>query len=108
MVKDDVVVLTIHDSFIVRTGYESWLEEVMKAASKEILGASVPVESNGPRLPKHFAKDKEQFKKESEAHNESFSSGIRTPNELDFETIFNKTLMKDYQRNWGLWKAKNS
>ena len=66
MLKDDVVVLTIHDSFIVRTGYESWLEEVMKAASKEILGASVPVESNGPRLPKHFAKDKGQRTKNKE------------------------------------------
>ena len=108
MMKDDIVVLPIHDSFIVRTGYESWLKKVMEAASKEILGALVPVESDGSRLPKHFGLDKEQFKKELKAHNESPISGIVKPNELDFETIFNKTLMKDYQRHWGLWKAKNS
>jgi hypothetical protein len=61
--EDDIVVLPIHDSFIVRRGYRSWLETVMKAASKAIIDASVPVRDDGARLIKHFGMDKEQYKK---------------------------------------------
>jgi len=106
--EDDIVVLPIHDSFIVRRGYRSWLETVMKAASKAIIDASVPVRDDGARLIKHFGMDKEQYKKELENHNDDPSSGIVNPNDLDLDSIFKKTLMKDYQSHWDVWKAKDN
>ena len=106
--EDNIVVLPIHDSFIVRRGYRAWLETVMNAVTKEILGASVPVRDDGARLPKHFGMDKEQYKKELKNHNNDPSSSISKPNEQDFDSIFKKTLMKDYQSHWDIWKAKEN
>ena len=54
MMKDDIVVLPIHDSFIVRAGYRQHLEQVMNAAFRDIAHASVATEATGIKTNNHF------------------------------------------------------
>ena len=57
LLREGVVVLPIHDSFIVRCGYELSLRAQMKSSFKKIIKANIKVKSTGPLLPEHFNKD---------------------------------------------------
>ena len=52
--KQGVIVLPIHDSFIVRSGYQSSLEAQMKISFKKIVNATTNLKIKGPLLPEHF------------------------------------------------------
>jgi hypothetical protein len=108
MQEDDIVVLPIHDSFIVRTGYQRWLEGVMKAAFRAITGGIASTDADGPRLSKHFGLTKEQFKVEEQKLAKDPAEGIVAGSAIDFETLFKETTMKKYLDYWELWRAKAS
>jgi hypothetical protein len=105
MQADGIVVLPIHDSFIVRTGYQSWLEQVMEAAFRAIPGGLVSTDADGPRLSKHFGMSKDRFKEVEKEHNQDESSGIFNVNDLDFETLFKETIMEKYLSYWEQWRT---
>ena len=52
--KEGVIVLPIHDSFIVRSGYQSSLEAQMKASFKKIVNTTTNLKIKGSLLPEHF------------------------------------------------------
>ena len=54
MMQEDVLVLPIHDSFIVRAGYANWLHEEMKSAFQRILNAGIGVSIEGIKGNSHF------------------------------------------------------
>ena len=105
MQADGIVVLPIHDSFLVRTGYQGWLEVVMEAAFRAITGGLVSTDADGPRLSKHFGMSKDRFKEAEKEHNQDESSGIFNVNDLDFEILFKETIMKKYLSYWEQWRT---
>ena len=108
MQEDGIVVLPIHDSFIVRTGYQRWLEVVMEAAFKAITGGLVSTDADGPRLSKHFGLTKEQFKVEEQKLAKDPAEGIVAGSALDFDTLFKETIMKKYLSYWEQWRTRAS
>ena len=108
MMEDNILVLPIHDSFIVRLGYKQWLETTMKTAFREVVGGLVSVKADGSRLKEHFGLPKEEFKKEEAKHSADPSSNIYSTANLDFYALFKRTLMKDYIGGWETWRSKNT
>ena len=108
MQADGIVVLPIHDSFIVRTGYQGWLEQVMEAAFRAITGGLVSTDADGPRLPKHFGLTKEQFKDEEKKLAKDPAEGILAGSALDFEALSKETIMNNYLSYWELWRDETS
>jgi len=68
LLYEGVVVLPIHDSFIVRYGYEPSLKAQMKSSFKKIIKAIINVKATGPLLPEHFNKNIDVLS-ESKKHN---------------------------------------
>ena len=54
MMLEDVLVLPIHDSFIVRAGYANWLHEEMKNAFQRVTNAGIGVSIEGIKGNSHF------------------------------------------------------
>ena len=96
MQADGIVVLPIHDSFLVRTGYQQWLEVVMEAAFKDVTGGIVATDADGPRLSKHFALSKEEFISDE-------SNGIVNGSSLDLKSLFQVSVMTRYLSYWQQW-----
>ena len=105
MQEDDIVALPIHDSFLVRAGYQSWLEVVMEAAFRAVTGATVATDADGPRLSKHFGMSKDEFRVEEHKIATDPSIGIINVSDLDFETLFKETTMKKYLSYWEQWRT---
>ena len=61
MMADGILVLPIHDSFIVRSGFQQYLETTMREAFYAQLRQWVSTKADGTRLPKHFRLKKEHF-----------------------------------------------
>ena len=64
MMDVDILVLPIHDSFIVSAGYEQMISVVKEEAFYEITNGRAGVEADGPRLRRHFGMNNEQFDEE--------------------------------------------
>ena len=62
--EDDTPVLPIHDSFIIRAGFNQYLRKAMQAAFQKRFGQVIPVTEDGPRLPEHFGMTDEEFDNE--------------------------------------------
>ena len=105
MQEDDIVALPIHDSFLVRAGYQSWLEVVMEAAFRAVTGATVATDADGPRLSKHFGMSKDEFRVEEHKIATDPSIGIINVSDLDFETLFKESTMKKYLSYWEQWRT---
>ena len=61
MMAEGILVLPIHDSFIVRIGFQQHLETTMRAAFYAHLERWVSTSVDGTRLSKHFSLEKEDF-----------------------------------------------
>jgi len=61
MMEEGQVALPIHDSFIVRLGFQHYLEAFMEQASKDILGTLITTTSQGARLPEHFGISSKEY-----------------------------------------------
>jgi len=93
--KEDIIVLPIHDSFIIRCGYELSLEAQMKLSFNKIVKTTTKVKTTGSLLPKHFY-SKPKIENEGEIIN-----GKDTWNLL----IDNKSSIYDgYLSPWYNWK----
>jgi len=110
MLKDDIVVLPIHDSFRVRAGYAGWLSEVMKAAFRDIAKAEVSVEADFVKTDIHYGKTETQIREdlnviEDEAERMGVVSTEALRNALRDR---NSMLMDSYLNSYELWKAQLS
>jgi hypothetical protein len=61
MMAEGILVLPIHDSFIIRSGFQQLLETKMREAFYSHLKRWVSTSVDGVRLPKHFSLEKEDF-----------------------------------------------
>ena len=61
LLKDDIVILPIHDSFIVPAGYQQWLETAMNYHFKQRLGADIKVEAEVVKINDHFGWKKDHL-----------------------------------------------
>lgn len=62
MLAEGILVLPIHDSFIIRAGFQQYLEKTMVIAFEESFSASIGTSVEGTRLMQHFGLDKQAFK----------------------------------------------
>ena len=60
LANEGILALPIHDSFIVRAGYISYLNQAMKQAFKEITGQSITVNAEIIKNPEHFGLSKDE------------------------------------------------
>lgn len=59
--EDNIPVLPIHDSFIIRAGFNQYLRKAMQTAFQKRFGEVIPVTEGGPRLPEHFGMTDKEF-----------------------------------------------
>ena len=55
--KHDMPILPLHDSFLIRSGYEESLEQVMQEALYHLVGSNVGIEEKKMALPNTMNKD---------------------------------------------------
>ena len=55
--KHDMPILPLHDSFLIRSGYEESLEQVMQEAFYHLVGSDVGIEEKKMALPNTMNKD---------------------------------------------------
>jgi len=100
--EDDIVVLPVHDSFIIRSGFESDLSRTMINKFKEVVGFSTKVKAIGPLLPEHFFKYPKL-----KTPNTNPSEGIVSGKDL-WNLLNNKSsnIYNDYLDSWNKWNYK--
>jgi len=100
--EDDIVVLPVHDSFIIRSGFESDLSRTMINKFKEVVGFSTKVKAIGPLLPEHFYK----YPK-IKTPNTNTSEGIVSGKDL-WNLLNNKSsnIYNNYLDSWNKWNYK--
>lgn len=94
MADEGHVVLPIHDSFIVRLGYEYRLREVMLEVFKEVVGKEGKVKTDYPRLRRHFGVEQSIINDEPDES----SRDLVDLHSLGKE-FFNPSLMNNF-RSW--------
>ena len=94
MADEGIVVLPIHDSFIVRAGYEVLLREVMLEVFLELAGKHGKTSSEYPRLKRHFGLEQAEVDEE----NNNPSAGIVKLPEMGVE-FFNDSIMNRFRGN---------
>ena len=101
MMKDGIVVLPIHDSFIVRAGYRQHLEQVMNAAFSDIAHASVATEATGIKTNNHFNMSMAEVDELAKTVNQVVS----TP-DLSFNSLLknHNSVMNKYLSSWESWR----
>ena len=109
MMDEGIVVLPIHDSFIVRAGYEQWVSAVMREAFHEVTGMHGNVDADGPKLKEHFGMSKDGYKEELERFKNDPSAGIISMSDISFDDIMKdrKMIMSNYVNSWDLWRHEN-
>jgi hypothetical protein len=102
MLHEEVLVLPIHDSFIVRAGYAAWLREDMKKAFREIVEADVSLTIEGSRGNEHFGMSDEEFQ---EATKEPSVISFGDPEVWDAFVMSQDSMMGRYLGSWKITKA---
>jgi len=99
---DSVIVLPVHDSFIIRAGFETDLKIAMKRFFKEVVGTDTKVKATGSLLPEHFYNL-------PNLPNDDPSSGIVSGKDM-FDLFFNhkESLNDKYLKSWELWRSQNN
>ncbi len=100
--EDDIVVLPVHDSFIIRSGFESDLSRTMINKFKEVVGFSTKVKAIGPLLPEHFYKYP-KLKTPNAKPSEGTVSGKDLWNLLNNKS---SNIYNDYLDSWNKWNYK--
>ena len=97
--EDDIVVLPVHDSFIIRCGFESDLGRTMINKFKEVVGFGTKVKAIGPLLPEHF------YNPPTTTTSTDPSEGIVAGTDL-WNLIIDKSskIYNEYLRSWEKWK----
>ena len=97
MMEEEVLVLPIHDSFIVRKGYQADLADCMQQAFTQLTGATGSVDIEGSRSSEHFGMQKETLAE----LNKNPSYGIYKGEEVYKEIIERQSsIMSKYVLSW--------
>lgn len=107
MVDSYIVVLPIHDSFIVRLGYENELKEAMLQAFKELTLKDGQVTTDYPRLPEHFNMTDEDFEQATIHFKKDLSAGIVSIEDIADSIIEQRSsIMDGYISSWEGWLSE--
>ena len=97
LLEENIIVLPIHDSFIIRTGYELFLKAQMKLSFNKIVKTKTKVTTTGPLSPEHFY---------SKPKKENTGEIIIGADILDILLDDNSNICTDYLSSWHKWKMK--
>ena len=101
LLKEDIVVLPIHDSFIVRAGYQQYLETAMSHFFKLRLGADIKVESEVVKINDHFGWDNDDV---VQAHNDDPNVRIVNAASVRNKALnYHQQLTNNYLSHWEPW-----
>ena len=101
LMKEDVVVLPIHDSFIVRAGYQWSVQAAMKQAFIDITGAKATVTVAGPRLHEHFGLSTTDLQQLSTEPQDTIVDAAQL---AALVLNSNSSKMDQYLRSWHQWR----
>lgn len=105
MMNKDILVLPIHDSFIVQDGYENVLTATMLKAYNYFTGVMGGVSADYPRLSEHFGITNEEFQHEQDRLREEPERGIVGVEELAESIVEKRSSMMDgYVGSWEKWR----
>ena len=101
LLKEDIVVLPIHDSFIVPAGYQQWLETTMNYHFKQRLGTDIKVEAEVVKLNDHFGWDNDAVIK---AQEDDSTLGIANAASVRDKALnYKRQLTNNYLSYWESW-----
>jgi len=103
MLADDILVLPIHDSFIVRRGMEQALKTTMQNVFEQATGTSSKVATDHTRTPNDFGKTKSEIEAEILKHQEDPSWGIVSSHSLIEEISREPDNSQLYLMSWRRW-----
>jgi hypothetical protein len=106
MMEQGVLVLPIHDSFIVRLGYEAELNQAMLEAYNHYTKFTGKVSADYARLPEHFGINNDEFENEQERLRGESGYGIVGVDDLKEQILQERTsIMDGYVGSWEEWKT---
>jgi hypothetical protein len=104
LMEEDIVVLPVHDSFIVPAGYQSALEASMNYHFNQITGSSSIVEAELVKTDEHFGMPSDELLELQNQEGESV--GIANGTETWEAVIGNQQrIMSKYLGSWEHWLA---
>ena len=103
MLADDILVLPIHDSFIVRRGMEQALKTTMQRVFEQATGTSSKVATDHTRTPNDFGKTKSEIEAEILKHQDDPSWGILSSHSLIEEISREPDNSQLYLMSWRRW-----
>ena len=103
MLAQDILVLPIHDSFIVRLGMEQNLKITMQNVFQQATGALSRVTTDYTRTSRHFSMTKVEFEAECVKLRENPSLGIVSSQSLLTEILQDKDNNEKYLISWRRW-----
>lgn len=104
LTKEDIVVLPVHDSFIVPAGYQSALEASMNYHFNQITGSSSIVEAELVKTDEHFGMSSGEVLELQAQEGElvGITNGEQT---LEAVVGYQQRIMSKYLASWELWLA---
>ena len=102
LLKEDVVVLPVHDSFIVPAGYQLALEASMKHHFNRLTGSTTSVDAEIVKLDDHFGMPKDEVLNLADDESLGFISGDES-----WKAVVDnqKKVTTNYLSSWEHWKA---
>ena len=103
MLADDILVLPIHDSFIVRRDMEQLLKTTMQNAFEQATGTTVKVTTDHARAASHFGMTKGEFEAEISKYKDDPSFGIVSSDSLVAAISQKPDNSEGYLSSWRQW-----
>jgi hypothetical protein len=102
LLKEDVVVLPVHDSFIITAGYQLALEASMKHHFNQLTGSTTSVDAEIVKLDDHFGMPKDEVLNLADDESLGFISGDES-----WKAVVDnqKKITTNYLSSWEHWKA---
>jgi len=101
--KEDIPVLPIHDSFIIRVGFQHELQEVMLQAFEKTVQAIGTVDTDSPRTSDYFGMNKADLDVVLKELNSDPANNIVNGADLREQLLAEPTLMQVYLEWWRHW-----
>ena len=103
MLADDILILPIHDSFIVRLGMAQDLKATMQRVFEQATGATIKMTTDGTRGPSDFGMSRAEFEAEILKHQDDPSFGIVSSHSLIEEISREPDNSQLYLMSWRRW-----
>ena len=103
MLADDILILPIHDSFIVRLGMAQDLKATMQRVFEQATGATIKMTTDYARAPEHFGMTKVELEAEQVKQKDDPSGGIVGSHSLVEEFSRKPDNSQLYQMSWRRW-----